>query len=151
MNATCERLIGTLRREFLDRMLVLGNAHLRTILTEYQAHYNCARPHQGIAQRVPDDKRHAPRATLTDIDTQQIRRKPILGGLISDFTDWLRSRTNKHHRPFQADIIAAYCDAARALSEWMSGHDVNGDFIACDTALLNRFFANYLASRGQTR
>ena len=49
---------------------------------------------------------------------------------ISDFTDWLRSRTNKHHRPFQADTIAAYCHAARALSEWMSGHDVNGDFIA---------------------
>jgi hypothetical protein len=52
-NATCERLIGTLRCEFLDRMLVLGEAHLRTVLTEYQAHYNCARPHQGIAQRVP--------------------------------------------------------------------------------------------------
>ena len=51
MNATCERLIGTLRREFLDRMLVPSEAHLRTILTEYQAHYNCARPHQGIAQR----------------------------------------------------------------------------------------------------
>ena len=86
MNATCERLIGTLRRELLDRMLVLGEAHLRTVLTEYQAHYNCARPHQGIAQRVPDDKRHAPRATLTDIDTQQIRRKPILGGLINEYT-----------------------------------------------------------------
>jgi transposase InsO family protein len=87
MNATCERLIGTLRRELLDRMLVLGEAHLRTILTEYQAHYNCARPHQGIAQRIPDDKRHAPCAILTDINPQQIRRKPILGGLINEYTN----------------------------------------------------------------
>jgi putative transposase len=40
MNATCERLVGTLRREILDRMLILGCRHLHTVLTEYQAHYN---------------------------------------------------------------------------------------------------------------
>ena len=39
MNATCERLIGTLRRELLDRMLILGERHLRTVLSEYQLHY----------------------------------------------------------------------------------------------------------------
>ncbi len=76
MNATCERLLGTLRRELLDRMLILSEAHLRAVLTEYQVHYNTARPHQGIAQRVPDGKRHVPRATLTDIGTQQIRQNP---------------------------------------------------------------------------
>ena len=37
MNATCERLVGTLRRELLDRTLILGEAHLRTVLTDYQA------------------------------------------------------------------------------------------------------------------
>ena len=63
MNVTCERLVGTLRREFLDRVLILGDRvlilgerHLRAVLTEYQVHYNTARPHQGIAQRVPDDE-----------------------------------------------------------------------------------------------
>ena len=86
MNATCERLIGTLRREVLDRMLILDERHLRAVLTEYQVHYNTARPHQGIAQRVPDEEPDAARATLADIDRQQIRRKPILGGLINEYT-----------------------------------------------------------------
>jgi putative transposase len=86
MNAICERLVGTLRRELLDRMLILGERHLRAVLAEYQAHYNTARPHQGIAQRVPDGELDAPRATGTGIDTQQIRRKPVLGGLINEYT-----------------------------------------------------------------
>lgn len=49
MNATCERLVGSLRREVFDRVLILGQAHLRAVLTKYHAHYNTARPHQGIA------------------------------------------------------------------------------------------------------
>ena len=68
MNAICERLVGTLRRELLDRVLILGEAHLRTVLAEYQVHYNTARPHQGISQRVPNDEPDAPRATMTDLD-----------------------------------------------------------------------------------
>ena len=86
MNAICERLVGTLRRETLDRVLILGEAHLRSVLAEYQAHYNMARPHQGIGQRIPAGERDAHRATLTDIDTGQIRRKPVLGGLINEYT-----------------------------------------------------------------
>src|SRR6266568_3936030 len=53
---------------------------------DFQAHYNTARPHQGIAQRVPDGEPDAPRATVTGIDTQQILRKPVLGGLINEYT-----------------------------------------------------------------
>jgi putative transposase len=86
MNATCERLVGTLRRELLDRVLILGERHLRVVLTDYQAHYNTARPHQGIAQHVPDDERDVPRATVTNIDAKQIRRKPVLNGLINEYT-----------------------------------------------------------------
>lgn len=68
------------------RPSVLGEQHLRVVLNNYQTHYNTARPHQGIAQRVPDDERDAPRATVTDAGRQQIRRKPVLGGLINEYT-----------------------------------------------------------------
>ena len=47
-------------------------------------HYNTARPHQGISQRVPDNEPDAPRATMTD--NERIRRKPVLDGLINEYT-----------------------------------------------------------------
>jgi putative transposase len=84
MNAICERLIGTLRRELLDRTLILNQAHLRAVLAEYQEHYNTARPHQGIGQRVPDDG-PGHRVTAADPGTCQIRRKPVLSGLINEY------------------------------------------------------------------
>jgi putative transposase len=84
MNAICERLIGTLHREFLDRTLILGQAHLRAVLAEYQEHYNPARPHPRIGQRVPDPD-PAPRVPAADPGSWQIRRKPVLGGLINEY------------------------------------------------------------------
>jgi putative transposase len=39
-NAICERVIGTLRRELLDRILILGERHLALVLREYLIHYN---------------------------------------------------------------------------------------------------------------
>jgi putative transposase len=82
MNAICERLVGTLRRELLDRVLILGPGHLHAVLAEYQVHYNTARPHQGIAQRVPDGSH----LTVTDLDRERIHRKPVLSGLINEYT-----------------------------------------------------------------
>ena len=86
MNAICERLVGTLRRELLDRVLILGEGHLRAVLAEYQVHYNTARPHQGIAQRVPDGQHDGGHITVTGLDRQRIHRKPVLGGLINEYT-----------------------------------------------------------------
>jgi putative transposase len=85
MNAICERLVGTLRRELLDRVLILGEGHLRAILGEYQVHYNRARPHQGIAQRVPDGEHDGGHLIVADLDRRRILRKPVLGGLINEY------------------------------------------------------------------
>ena len=75
----------TLRRELLDRVLILGAAHLLAVLAEYQEHYNTARPHQGIGQRVPDDEHQPPCITAGDFHAHQIRRKPVLSGLINEY------------------------------------------------------------------
>src|ERR1700726_491964 len=84
-NAIRERLIGTLRREVLDRILIVNEAHLRTVLTEYVTHYNSARPHQGIGQRVPDDDPDQPDAVVLDLDTARIHRRPVLGGITNEY------------------------------------------------------------------
>jgi transposase InsO family protein len=86
MNATSQRLIGTLYRELLDRGPGSRRKHLRTVLTEYQEHYDTARPHQGIDQRTPGSKDHAPRLAATSLGTERIRRRPILNGLINEYT-----------------------------------------------------------------
>jgi hypothetical protein len=52
-NAICERLIGTLRRELFDRLLIVSEHHLRQVLTEYLAHYNRARPTAASASLHP--------------------------------------------------------------------------------------------------
>jgi site-specific recombinase XerD len=69
--------------------------------------------------------------------------------MISEFGDWLRTQTNKQHRPFQEETISAYCDAAAALSSWMESSGIEADFTACDSATLNRFFRAYLADHTQ--
>ncbi len=53
-NAICERFLGRVRRECLDRILVLGEPHLYRAIREYVAYFNRARPHQGIEREIPE-------------------------------------------------------------------------------------------------
>ena len=79
-NSFAERFVGTLRREFLDHMLILGEGHLRKILAEYTRHYNGHRPHQGLQQEPPFRQP----GHVLDI-TSRIEHRQVLGGLISEY------------------------------------------------------------------
>jgi putative transposase len=52
-NAIVERFIGTLRRECLDHLLIIGPRHLRQVLHEFVEHYNTHRPHRSLGQHPP--------------------------------------------------------------------------------------------------
>lgn len=82
MNATCERVIGTLRRELLDRTLILGERHLALVLREYLIHYNRHRPHQSRQQRPPEIETQPVRDVA---DLRSIRRRPVVTGLINEY------------------------------------------------------------------
>ena len=79
-NSYAERFVGTLRRECLDHVLILGERHLCSVLAEYARHYNGHRPHQGLQQERPlREPGH-----VVDI-TARIERSHVLGGLISEY------------------------------------------------------------------
>ncbi|MFE0151048.1 integrase core domain-containing protein [Nonomuraea sp. NPDC059007] len=85
MNAICERVIGTLRRELLDRILILGERHLALVLREYLIHYNGHRPHQSRHQRPPDTATQSTRDTTELNNPRSIRRRPVVAGMISEY------------------------------------------------------------------
>ncbi len=81
-NAVAERAVRSLREECLDQLLIINQAHLRSVLAEYAAYYNHRRPHQGREQGPPMPLTAAPTLPATPA---QIRRRPVLGGLINDY------------------------------------------------------------------
>jgi putative transposase len=85
--AHAERWVESVRRECLDRLLILGRRHLRHILATYTLHYNEHRPHRTLAQRPP--LRTLPPSdeqSVTDvIDIGRVRRRDLLGGLIREY------------------------------------------------------------------
>jgi hypothetical protein len=83
-NAICERVIGTLRREVLDRLLIVNERHLRRVLTEYLRHYNTARPHRSLGQLTPAQADSRP-PDLVNLAEHRIGRKQILGGLTHEY------------------------------------------------------------------
>ena len=79
-NSFAERSVGTLRRECLDHVTILGERHLRGVLAEYARHYNGHRPHQSLQQEPPlCQSGHAVEITA------RIARRQVLGGLISEY------------------------------------------------------------------
>jgi transposase InsO family protein len=83
-NAICERMIGTLRRELLDRLLIVNESHLRQVLTEYLQHYNTARPHRALGQLTPAQADTSPPEPV-NLAEHWIRKKQVLGGLTHEY------------------------------------------------------------------
>ena len=79
-NCYAERFVLTARTEVTDRMLIFGQRHLRTVLSQYEAHYNGRRPHRSRQLRPP-----RPDHPVADLSKQRIQRRPFLGGLINEY------------------------------------------------------------------
>jgi hypothetical protein len=73
---------GTVRRELLDRMLVLGRHHLQSVLTEYVDHYNGHRPHRSLGQAPPLQPAQQP----MPVACGQVVRRDRLGGLSGEYS-----------------------------------------------------------------
>ena len=73
-------MVGTLRRELLDRILIVNQEHLRRVLHEYLIHYNGHRPHRSLGQRPPNH-----RVSVAPPVEGPVGRREILGGLVNDY------------------------------------------------------------------
>jgi transposase InsO family protein len=79
-NAYAERFVLTARTEVTDRMLILGERHLRRTLGEYARHYNGRRPHRALEMQPP-----RPDRPPIDLTHQRIKRRTVLGGPITEY------------------------------------------------------------------
>jgi transposase InsO family protein len=79
-NAYAERFVLTARTEVTDRMLIFGEHHLRTVMSQYETHYNGRRPHRSRQLHPP-----RPDHPAADLTQHQISRRPVLGGLINEY------------------------------------------------------------------
>jgi putative transposase len=80
-NAIMERWVGSVRREILDRILIINAAHLRKVLADYEDHFNAHRPHRALNQASP----LRPLPDLSDADTK-VTRRDRLGGLLHEYS-----------------------------------------------------------------
>ena len=79
-NAIAERVIGTLRRECLDHLLITGPRHLAAVLQQFFEHYNTHRPHRSLDQHPPAGHTPPPSGA-----TFRPLRRNRLGGLLHEY------------------------------------------------------------------
>ncbi len=80
-NAICERFVGSVRRELLDRILIVNTAHARSVMHEYEEHFNTHRPHRALKQAAP----LRPLPHVPADPTATVIRRDRLGGLIHEY------------------------------------------------------------------
>jgi putative transposase len=79
-NPYCERVIGTLRRDCLDHVIVVGEQHLRRILRKYLAYYPSSRTHLALGKDDPEPRKGE------SIDAGKVVALPMVGGLDHRYT-----------------------------------------------------------------
>jgi putative transposase len=84
-NAHMERWIGTVRRECLDRLLILGRRHLEHVLRVYVCHYNRGRPHRALDLSPPDSSARSRVRAESKPQDLHVSRRDLLGGLIHEY------------------------------------------------------------------
>jgi transposase InsO family protein len=82
-NSFAERWVGTVRRECLDHLLIVGSGRLRRVLDEFVRHYNGHRPHRALRQRPPFASGTSNAIPHT---AGRVRRRDVLGGLIHEYS-----------------------------------------------------------------
>jgi putative transposase len=80
-NAVAERFVATVRRELLDRLLIINRRHAAAVLREFERHYNDHRPHRTLGQASPS--RPPPHRAPTEI--HKIQRRDRVGGLLHEY------------------------------------------------------------------
>jgi transposase InsO family protein len=76
-NAICERFLRSVRQECLDHLLIVKERQLQRVLHAYVSYFNQVRPHQGIAQQIPEPSRSALSIHQAD---EQVIAFPLMGG-----------------------------------------------------------------------
>ena len=84
-NAHAERWVGSVRRECLDRMLILDRRHPDHVLRVYVSHYNRHRPHRSLSLRPPDSNTSSPFQSDSTPHALHVSRRDPLGGLIHEY------------------------------------------------------------------
>ena len=84
-NAVVERFIGSVRRECLDRLLIVGQHHLLHVLNVYVTHYNAHRPHRALGLRAPDSVETPLPSVQPALALANLKRRDLLGGLLHEY------------------------------------------------------------------
>jgi len=80
-NAIAERFIGSIRRELLDRLLIINQQHATAVLRRYVQHYNDHRPHRALGQAAP----LRPLPVRATAPVHHVQRCDRLSGLIHEY------------------------------------------------------------------
>ena len=125
-NAFCERLIGSMRRECLDWLILLNERHLRFVLTEWVAHYNHGRPQASLGPGIPDPQGEKTpelaRGHRLPVGFRVVA-KPVLGGLHHECR--LESAASIRSMEFVAVIRGAQADSFRDRPQTIDAVDAS--------------------------